>query len=127
MLSSDQSNKIAITKATESYNYKHNKKEKETKTPSRYVRFYENVKYFGTIKSKVRQNLLSSQPDAEFVFVWTDKLRKLFILQLFTRLLIELTFLFFYYLIQAEQHNHRIEVNWLKVLQLTPVIGLGDW
>ena len=98
---------------------KQSKKEKKTKTPMRYVRVYENVKYFGTTKSKVRQNLLSSQPDGEFVFVWTDKLRKLFMLQLTTRLLIELTFLFFYFLIQVEQHNAQLGAD--EILDLWSV------
>ena len=88
--------------------------EKDPKTPNRYIRNYEKVRNYGTVKSKVRQNLLSSQPEAEYTFVWTNKLRKLFIVQLFIRMLIEVSFLFFYYLIQSEQHNASLKVKSLN-------------
>ena len=83
----------------------------DAKQPPKFERNYEKIKSYGLVKTKTRQNFLSSQPEAEYVFVWTEKLRKLFVLQLSVRMIIEITFLVLYFMIQAEQHNEKLTVR----------------
>ena len=102
---SDQSNKIAVLKRP-------NRDENQNvKQPPKFERNYEKIQNYGLVKTKTRQNFLSSQPEAEYIFVWTEKLRKLFVVQLLVRMLLEITFLVFFFLIQAEQHNEKLTVS----------------
>ena len=100
---SDQSNKIAVLRRPN--------ENQDAKQPPKFERNYEKIKSYGLVKTKTRQNFLSSQPEAEYVFVWTEKLRKLFVLQLSVRMIIEITFLVLYFMIQAEQHNEKLTVR----------------
>ena len=77
----------------------------------RFIRQYEHLKSYGLVKTKTAPNFLTAHSDSDQQVVWTSKLRWMFILQLIARFLIEATFFFFFYLIQAQQHNNKLEVS----------------
>ena len=49
--------------------------------------------------------------DSWINIIWTDKLRRLYVLQLCIRISIEIVFFYFYYLIQTQQHPATTEVR----------------
>lgn len=70
----------------------------------KFARTYELTKEYGLVKAKPKQGFINEKGDSFMNVVWTDKLRRLYILQLCVRIAIEAVFFYFYYIIQTQQH-----------------------
>ena len=82
----------------------------KTADSKRFARNYFNTEDYGLVKSKTRATLITDKNE-EISIIWTDHLRKLFVIQLSVRIVIELTFFYFYYLIQTQQHPPTAKVK----------------
>ena len=79
----------------------------------KFARTYELTKEYGLVKAKPKQGYISGHEKGDsFVnVIWTDTLRRLYILQLCVRITIEAVFFYFYYIIQTQQHPTTTNVN----------------